>query len=741
LPSAVEQKIKQAQKEREWISERSPSAIYQEINQAQKTGDLDKLKGFLTQERRKELEQQLAQATDPGRAKKMLANLLKIMAPVSYKTDHQKNIGEEKVFLYLTGYIKDISTGSITPAWGKVTFFKEEGQWKEDKEAWRNKPWGEWEEVRRVEEREKEEVTEKALEIAKEEVETTKEEKEEEVVRAEAEETEMLEKKEEGKIEEEVVVPPEEEFTVPEVAAKISEEEKETEEEKAPVTPSPAKKKEVEVSKEGKIIDLKLDDVELEKALRLITEKSGLKFIIPPAVKDRKVSVYLPKVKVKDALKAILTVHSLGSQRMEDSDIYIISEIPPAPTLATAVIRLNFAKASDLEALIRANLTENGSLSIDSRTNTMVIKDIPPNVEELQNLLSEDKLDRAPKQVFIRAEIAEISTTAELELGIDWDIDVSIQGASKQIPFPLRPEEMGRVITRARQQTQDLTAAAPHRILPTANSLDITTTTTRTITAPTFTYGLYSFRSFTAALRAWEGEGLAELLAEPRILTLDNEEATIEINRHVAVTTETHYDDAGNVTMQEPVYEDVGVSLKVTPQINPGNYIVMSIEPTVSSVEAAVTMVGAINTKTRTAKTKLMVQDEQTIIIGGLMRTDDSQVTNRVPFLGHIPFIGEFFKYRDNRLEKSDLVIFLSPQIIDLQESWSRMKALSEEHRNEYQKTRQEIVGEIQLQKKLKGVREETSSEKEVKEKEGKLNQGYITGESKEPSAWQRVPD
>jgi len=394
------------------------------------------------------------------------------------------------------------------------------------------------------------------------------------------------------------------------------------------------------------IVTLDLKDVKLEDALRLITEKTGMKFVIKADLSDKLVSLYLPNVEGKDALDAILSMHGLDYARRKDTDIYIVEVMPQTLPLEIAAIVLKYAKAKDIGDVIKDNLSPNGKVSIDSRTNTVIIKDLPRNVSEIKDLII--ALDRSLPQVLIRADIVELSTQATKELGVEWEVGITASGAVQQTTFPFYTDKA--TTFRKLEQVYNETGGWASQ--------------TDEVAIPTFTFGQLSFADLSASIKALESNGLAKILAQPRIAVQNDHSANINITNHIAIAIKTTYDDAGNVVSREPLYGDIGVELNTTPHITDDGNIILEVEPSVTSAEASPYFPEAVDTTKRSAKTIVTVKDEGTIVIGGLLRSESSTTLTKVPFLGSIPLLGLLFRSTDESEERTDLVVFISPIIL-----------------------------------------------------------------------------
>jgi general secretion pathway protein D len=169
------------------------------------------------------------------------------------------------------------------------------------------------------------------------------------------------------------------------------------------------------------------------------------------------------------------------------------------------------------------------------------------------------------------------------------------------------------------------------------------------------------FPNIAALIRAYQGDQDVNILSTPHILTTDNEEAKILIGQSISYPQSDIID---NVTRQSYIYKDVGLTLKITPYINPDGYVKLEISLKIDNVIPGSMESGPPWTTKREAETTVVVRDRQTVIIGGLLKDDQSDTFNRVPCLGEIPLLGWAFRNMSKRKEKTNLQVFLTPHII-----------------------------------------------------------------------------
>lgn len=383
-------------------------------------------------------------------------------------------------------------------------------------------------------------------------------------------------------------------------------------------------------------ISLNLQNVTLGSVLKVMTQKSGINFLIGSDLVGKTINVYLEDVLVEDALAAIMRANGLWYTRQKGTNIYVITDAPEGPPVVTVteVLRTSYADATELTTTLESVLTEAGSIVVDPRTNSLVVSDIPENMATLQSLVTE--LDDPTGQVLIEAKIVEFSEDAASELGLNWeylDFEPGDDNGNNAFSYG------SNFNTAEREGFLELTFGKFTSFDPT--------------------------QDLTSKLSAMQKDGLAEVLAEPQILTLDNKEALIEITEHIALAKKTTYREGGLESTVEPIFGDVGVTLKVTPNINTDEFVTMRVEPVVSSAQRSSFFPDeAVDTRKRSAKTSVMVKDGQTVVIGGLLRKDVTETHFKVPLLGDIPLLGMLFRKSITSDTKTEVVLFLTPRIL-----------------------------------------------------------------------------
>lgn len=288
------------------------------------------------------------------------------------------------------------------------------------------------------------------------------------------------------------------------------------------------------------------------------------------------------------------------------------------------------------------------NIQADETTNSLVITATADVFRSLQGVIQQLDIRRA--QVSVEAIIAEISARRASELGMQWLFDGSNADNS-----PVGAINFGGDGSSIASIATSVAAKKPPSL---GGGLTIGA---GKITGDGFKFG--------ALIRALEGDSSFNVLSTPNIVTMDNVEAEIKVGQVVPFVTGsyTNVGDSGSSTPASPFQtinrEDVGITLKVTPQINEGNAIKLDIEQTVSSLASSETAAGSI-TNNRSIKTSILAEDGQTVVLGGLIKDNVDGNQQKVPLLGDIPLLGALFRYKSDNLEKTNLMVFIRPTIL-----------------------------------------------------------------------------
>ncbi|RJQ49971.1 MAG: type II secretion system protein GspD [Desulfobacteraceae bacterium] len=305
----------------------------------------------------------------------------------------------------------------------------------------------------------------------------------------------------------------------------------------------------------------------------------------------------------------------------------------------------------------------------DKATNTLVIIAQPDEYEILEGIIKE--LDVVRTMVYVEALITEVSASKSLDLGVEWRLAEQFNGG-------LEAGADGGVAIAGSAGAAAVDALAAGAV---PGGLLVG------VVGNAITLGDVAFPSFGAFISAVRSDSDFNILSTPQILTLDNQEAMIEVGQNIPfVTTVVQESQVGDRPIQTFEYRDVGVTLRVTPTINDNRYVRLLVEESVKSVVNSTALGGTVlapTTTFRTAKTAIAVKDGETAVIGGLMQDRIDRSKTQTPCLGGAPGVGWLFKNVSDRDEKTNLMVFLSPHIV---ENTMEAKALYDKKKSEIDK-------------------------------------------------------
>ncbi|MFC1709253.1 type II secretion system protein GspD [Candidatus Omnitrophota bacterium] len=430
-----------------------------------------------------------------------------------------------------------------------------------------------------------------------------------------------------------------------------------------------------------KKISLDLERASLINVLKVFSQQSGLNFIAAQDVAGTSITLYLEDVPIREALEKILYSYNLTYELDLTSNIFVVKKlIRPEVETVTKIYPLQYARVnasplntdsavsksgSSLTDTLEAMLSEHGKINEDSRTNSLIVTDVPLQFEIIDKTVRQ--LDVPIPQVIIEAEIIDARKALTDQLGMQWSgslYSLTLAGRTG-LAFPFQSWH---------------------------NRDEVTAITTGSVEVPT--------DSTSATLQLLMTDTTTRVLARPKILTLSNETAEINITGNEAVGLITTIDSESGVQNTSAERYEIGVSLKVTPSVNAATgEITMVIEPTVSSTQVSVVGTSYYDPQERSTKVTMVAKDNQTVVIGGLIRKDLSDVRTKMPILGDIPFLGSLFRHKNKTKQDRELLVFITPRIVkdsgvDLvrsrQQPYNR-DILSQREQSDYQFRREEV--------------------------------------------------
>jgi len=370
----------------------------------------------------------------------------------------------------------------------------------------------------------------------------------------------------------------------------------------------------------------------------------------------------------------------IGGERAERLQLRaIISHLdtPSEVVGDTHVIYLRYAKAKDLVPVLTgvgktqktkdkkaktapASSRQPFDIQADESTNALVITAAPTVFRSLKSVIAQLDVRRA--QVMVEAIIAEVSSDRAAELGVQWLFDGS--GGDN----PVGAINFGSGSSSISGLAQGAARAAASGAGGTAAALSAIGSGV-TIGLGQFSSGTFNFAGL---IRALEGDGITNVLSTPNLVTMDNEEAEIFVGQELSIPTGAFANTGGAASSVNPFTtferKQIGIRLKVKPQINEGDAIRLDIEQTVDGVAGGAAGAGDIVTSERSIKTSVLVDDGKMLVLGGLIKDDLVETEQKVPLLGDIPLLGALFRYTSVKKVKTNLMVFLRPTILRTKE-------------------------------------------------------------------------
>ncbi|MBW2171748.1 MAG: type IV pilus secretin PilQ [Deltaproteobacteria bacterium] len=405
----------------------------------------------------------------------------------------------------------------------------------------------------------------------------------------------------------------------------------------------------------GQRISLDFQDADIRNVFRILNEISGKNFIIGSDVQGR-VTLKLDNVPWDQVLDLVTRMNRLGideegniiriaplatleaEKKAEESARQAMEEVAP---LVTEYIAINYSDAIAMKTHLDAIKTERGNVSLDERTNMIIMTDVNEAIGRARDVVK--KLDIVTRQVLIEARIVEAKTNFSREIGIQWGFDQMTTRGADQLGGPYGFS--GGVGGDSNYAVNLPPAAA-------TSGIDFV-----------FSRWPGSATSLTinASLKLAEAEGKLKIISSPKILTMDNKEATIKQGTSIPYQKE----EDNTVTTS---FVDAVLSLTVTPHVTMDNRISMKINATKDAPDFSQAVDGQPAIDKKEATTELLVNNGETIVIGGIITETKSVSESRVPGLGKIPVIGYLFKNTSRKVERTELLIFVTTTIVDIEQ-------------------------------------------------------------------------
>jgi len=424
----------------------------------------------------------------------------------------------------------------------------------------------------------------------------------------------------------------------------------------------------------GKRVSLEFKKADIRDVIRLISEVSGMNFVVDPDVKGT-VTVKLDNIPWDQALDIILKTNRLG-RVMENGVVRVATlkslaqegsvqesarkALEKTKPLVMEVVPLNYTDASKVKTLIDPLLSDQGKVDYLERINALVVKDNAERIAKIRKFVKE--IDTPTPQIQIGSRIVEIVTTYLKELGIQWGFLWRQTKTDMSFPYSFG---VGGGVTPAPAASQALTtmegvsgwspaSIAPGYVvdLPAAAMTGSGGAIAASLLNASETFGL------DIRLSALEEEGMARTVSNPKLVTLDNQEAEISQGYEIPFATVS---ESGTQTE----FKEAKLKLLVKPHITSSGDIVMDVEVSKDSPDFTHVTPDGVPIQTRSVKTSVRMKNGDTLIIGGIYEMTKSKKNNQVPGFSRIPLLSWLFRHRTENLEKRELLIFITPSVIE----------------------------------------------------------------------------
>ena len=438
----------------------------------------------------------------------------------------------------------------------------------------------------------------------------------------------------------------------------------------------------LQVGPEG-FVSFDIQDADIRVVLRMFSRRFNVNIVPSPAVQGT-VSIQLNNVHWERALKTMLDMNGLIIQKDEDIIRVLTAEEVEEEPLETRVYSLGYTNAGESEELIANLLTERGRVDVDQAGNRLIITDIPTRFATIENVI--DELDKQTLQVLIEAKVIEKEAGQGSHFGIKWDFmegykvgfeDISQSYTKSQFlvtdtvdkkSFTQEVDTRESLIGRNKALDEGLASFESSKVVKQVGEA---------ASAPLKTYrhiiktATLSPADLELTISALLDNSDIEILSKPRIITVDNRQAMIKVVEQIPIPSYQYNTETGRFEINSFEFKDIGIILNVTPHINKDDYITLDIVPEVSKTDSfvrfdsgggSVAEIPIIDI--RTTETRVIIRSGETLVIGGLITSDSTEVVNKIPLLGDIPILNVFFKHKATEITTNDLIIFITPTIV-----------------------------------------------------------------------------
>jgi type IV pilus assembly protein PilQ len=457
-------------------------------------------------------------------------------------------------------------------------------------------------------------------------------------------------------------------------------------------------------------------DADIRNVLRIFSHKTGINIVAGKEVVGT-VTITLRDVPWEQALKLVLNINGFGYVREANVIKVLTMEQLSQEPLETKIYTLNYAKPKDVSDILTKMKSERGQIQLDERAGLIIAYDVPSKFKEMDIVV--ERLDTPTPQVLIEGKVIETTYNDNTYLGIKWDSvlapTIDLTGAGTNGAIELDKYTKTRTQTDTSEWGTDSSGDRaynyyPHRVGTLSDKYKMTgvdpdnlpmkdvpfvmaDTLTNNAGAIVDTSAInassatLSARALQMTLNYLVNDTNTDILSSPHIVTTNNTTAEIMVGTQYPIANYVFSSETGRLEVQGFNYKDIGIKLSVTPKVSPDGYITMDIKPEISEKGTDVEFGGSVGQTVpeitiETLKTTVLVKDGDSLILGGLLKQKENGTHSKVPFFGDIPLIGYLFKNKSINVTRRNLLVFMTPTVIKMENAKDVTARKQEEYRN-----------------------------------------------------------
>jgi type IV pilus assembly protein PilQ len=450
---------------------------------------------------------------------------------------------------------------------------------------------------------------------------------------------------------------------------------------------TPSEKDELERKKivyEGDRLSLNFQDIEVRAVLQLLADFTNLNLVASDTVRGN-ITLRLKNVPWDQALDIILKTKGLSMRQtgnvimvaptqevaaQEKLELESQQQIEELAPLRSEFIQVNYAKAGELASLLKSTdtnmLSERGNVTVDTRTNTLLVQDTTAKLEDVRRIVT--RLDIPVRQVMIESRVVIANNDFARDLGVRFGVSGSM-GAFKDNEMLVAGGRPGNLAVAGFDKGPfglDVSVDPPRRYnsgleIPAGSGLEslmVNLPAPNPSGAVNFLIGKVGSYLLQLELSAMQKEGRGEIVSSPRVITSDSHKATIKVGKEIP------YQESSASGRTTVAFKEAVLQLDVTPQITPDDRIIMDLKVNKDAPDFTQTVLGVPPVDTRSVETSVLVDNGETVVLGGVYERTKSFQKEQVPWLGDIPVLGRLFKLEQRQDNNEELLIFVTPKIL-----------------------------------------------------------------------------